>query len=54
MTEERHPAEGLEFDHVPDVGNMVREAIVALDDMEANEYWRRGDYSENIETIRIA
>lgn len=29
-------------------------ALEALNEMEANEYWRRGDFSENIATIREA
>ena len=29
-------------------------ALDALNEMEANEYWRRGDYSENIAIIRSA
>jgi len=29
-------------------------ALDALNEMEANEYWRRGDFSENIATIRAA
>ena len=29
-------------------------ALEALNVMEANEYWRRGDFSENIATIREA
>lgn len=31
-----------------------KDALEALNAMEANEYWRRGDFSENIATIREA
>jgi hypothetical protein len=42
------------YELVERAGEQRKSALEALNAMEANEYWRRGDFSENIATIREA